>query len=232
MKRWFNFAARRAGVTDLGGNLFLEGPEGRLEAIIKDPPTRTGRSAVICHPHPLYGGTMHNKVVYRIAKAFNEAGFTTLRFNFRGVGLSAGTHDDGNGEQQDLVSAIDFVGRTDPGDEIWLAGFSFGSAVMLKIACPEQRVSRVIAVGVPVSMYDLDQLLVCRKPKLFVQGSLDQFGPVDQLAEFFRRISEPKRLAVIDGADHFFEGHLGKMADAISGFINESAENLSTKGQL
>jgi alpha/beta superfamily hydrolase len=162
--------------------------------------------------------------VYRIAKAFNEAGFTALRFNFRGVGLSAGSHDAGNGEQQDLVAAIDFVERTYPGDEIWLAGFSFGSAVMLKVACPEPRVARLIAVGVPVSMYDLDQLPVCGKPKLFVQGSRDQFGPVDQLEKFFRRVGEPKKLAIIDDADHFFEGHLGEMADAISRFIEESLE--------
>ena len=210
-------------MSDLIGNLFLDGPEGRIEAIVKDPAVKTGRTAIVCHPHPLFGGTMHNKVVYRIARTFNEAGFTALRFNFRGVGLSAGKHDSGDGEQQDLSAAINFAERTYPGDDIWLAGFSFGSAVMLKVGCTDPQASHLVAVGVPTSMYDLARVVQCAKPKLFVQGSQDQFGPADQLRQFVARVSEPKELVIIDGADHFFEGRLDEMAKAISGFISAAS---------
>src|SRR5580693_6429740 len=162
----------------LAGNSFIDGPQGPLEAIIKDARGKGGRVAVICHPHPLYGGTMHNKVVYRIARTFQGAEFTTVRFNFRGVGLSAGQHDNGNGEQDDLRAVIAFVQSHYPGHEIWLAGFSFGSAVMLKVGCQDNVARALVAAGTPISMYELDRLGECELPKLFVHGSLDEFGPV------------------------------------------------------
>jgi uncharacterized protein len=205
---------------ELRGNLFIEGPAGRLEAILKDPSTPMRRSAVICHPHPLYGGTMHNKVVYRIARTFSEAGFTALRFNFRGVGLSAGTHDYGQGEQQDLRAAIDFMQRRYPDDEIWAAGFSFGSGVMLKVCCDDRRIRALVAAGVPTSVFEPGEVPAGEKPKLVVNGSQDEFGPTEGLRRFFEQISDPKEQAIIEGADHFFEGHLDDLSGAVADFIN------------
>src|SRR5882724_5388692 len=127
-------------MTDLSGNTFFEGPGGRIEAILKEPAAEVSRAAIVCHPHPLYGGTMHNKVVYRIARAFADAGFAVLRFNFRGTGRSLGEHDDGHGEQEDLRTAIKFIEEKYPKAELWLAGFSFGSMVMLRAAACDDSV--------------------------------------------------------------------------------------------
>ncbi|HEY9230980.1 MAG TPA: alpha/beta fold hydrolase, partial [Blastocatellia bacterium] len=148
-------------MSGLAGNTFFEGPAGRIEAILREaePPVR--RAVIVCHPHPLFGGTMHNKVVFRIARAFQEAGFAVLRFNFRGTGRSHGEHDEGRGEQDDLRAAIAFIEQKYEGAELWLAGFSFGAAVMLRVACDEARVRALIAAGAPVSKYDFSQLIHC-----------------------------------------------------------------------
>ena len=152
---------RKATVmTDLTGNTFFEGPAGRIEAILKEPAAPVARAAIVCHPHPLFGGTMHNKVVFRIARAFQDAGFAVLRFNFRGTGRSQGAHDDGRGEQDDLRAAVKFIEEKFPGAELWLAGFSFGSAVMLRAAACDGRVHAIVAAGVPVSKYDFTKSLV------------------------------------------------------------------------
>lgn len=208
-----------AGLT---GNTFFEGPSGRIEAILKEAKEPSNRVAVICHPHPLHGGTMHNKVVFRIARAFNDCGFAVLRFNFRGVGESAGTHDFGNGEQDDLLAAISFAEERFPGSELWLAGFSFGSSVMIRVACRVPRANGIVAAGFPVSMYDFTEVIDCRLPKLFVQGEFDQFGPPEKLRAFFDRLPDPKKLEVISGADHFFEGHLDELQRAVISFIISS----------
>jgi alpha/beta superfamily hydrolase len=205
-----------AGLT---GNTFLDGPAGRIEAILKEPDAPVDRAAIVCHPHPLFGGTMHNKVVYRIARSFQDLGFAVLRFNFRGVGLSQGTHDEGRGEEDDLLAAMTFMERKFPGAKLWLAGFSFGSAVMMRVGCKDDRPVGLVAAGFPVSKYEFQDLAVCRKPKLFVQGSLDEFGPVDQLRKLVSGLPEPKQLMIIEGADHFFEGHLAELAEAVSRFI-------------
>src|SRR5918912_3777577 len=127
-------------MTGLTGNTFFDGPAGRIEAILREPAAAVRRAAIVCHPHPLFGGTMHNKVVFRIARAFQEAGFAVLRFNFRGTGRSEGTHDEGRGEQDDLRAAMAFIEQRYAGAEVWLAGFSFGAAVMLRAACGDRRV--------------------------------------------------------------------------------------------
>jgi len=209
-------------MTDLTGNTFFEGPAGRIEAILKEPAAPVTRAAIVCHPHPLFGGTMHNKVVYRIARAFQDAGFAVLRFNFRGAGRSEGEHDEGRGEKDDLRAAIKFIEEKYPGAEIWLAGFSFGAAVLLRAAACDDRVRAIVAVGVPISKYDFSEIARCRKPKLFVQGSLDQFGSVGDLERFFAALEEPKKLKIIEGADHFFEGRLTELAEAVSGFIRSA----------
>lgn len=206
-------------MTDLTGNTFFEGPAGQIEAILKEPSAQVTRAAVVCHPHPLFGGTMHNKVVFRIARAFADAGFAVLRFNFRGTGRSQGEHDNGRGEQEDLRTGIKFIEEKYSGAEIWLAGFSFGSAVMLKAAACDDRVRAFVAVGVPVSRYDFSDIARCNKPKLFVQGSLDEFGSAQDLAKLFASLDEPKELKIIEGADHFFEGHLAELAQVVSNFI-------------
>lgn len=206
-------------MTDLTGNAFFEGPAGRIEAIIKEPASPVTRAAIVCHPHPLFGGTMHNKVVFRIARAFQDAGFAVLRFNFRGTGRSEGGHDNGLGEQDDLRAAIAFTEEKYPDAEVWLAGFSFGSAVMLRAAACDDRVRAFVAAGVPVSKYDFTGIAQCNKPKLFVQGSLDEFGPAQDVEEFFAALDEPKELKIIQGADHFFEGVLVELTDAVSSFI-------------
>ena len=211
-------------MTDLRGNTFFDGPAGRIEAILKEPDRAATRAAIVCHPHPLFGGTMHNKVVFRIARAFQDAGFAVLRFNFRGTGQSAGQHDAGRGEQDDLLAAIGFMENKYAGAEIWLAGFSFGAAVMLRAACGDARVRAIIAAGAPVSKYDFSHVIRCDKPKLFVQGALDEYGSREDLEKFVARLDEPKSLKIIEGADHFFEGHLPELAQSVSEFIRSIQE--------
>lgn len=206
-------------LTDLRGNTFFDGPAGRIEAILREPASSVSRAAIVCHPHPLFGGTMHNKVVFRIARAFQEAGFAVLRFNFRGTGLSQGEHDEGRGEQEDLRAAMSFIEQKFPDAEVWLAGFSFGSMVMLRAAACDERVRAIVAAGVPVSKYDFSEVARCHKPKLFVQGALDQFGSVEDLKRFFSALDEPKTLKIIEGAEHFFEGRLEELMQTVAGFI-------------
>jgi alpha/beta superfamily hydrolase len=208
---------------DLTGNTFFNGPAGRIEAILKEPETPVTRAAIVCHPHPLFGGTMHNKVVYRIARAFQDAGFAVLRFNFRGTGQSEGTHDEGRGEQDDLRAAIQFMENKYAGAEIWLAGFSFGSAVMLRAACGNPSIRALIAAGVPVTKVDFQHVVHCDRPKLFVQGALDQFGTREDLQAFVERLDEPKQWKIIEGADHFFAGHLPELSQAVSEFIAQNS---------
>ncbi|HJQ69894.1 MAG TPA: alpha/beta fold hydrolase [Blastocatellia bacterium] len=208
-------------MVDLSGNTFFEGPSGRIEAILKEPAGPVTRAAIVCHPHPLFGGTMHNKVVFRIAKAFEQSGFAALRFNFRGTGRSQGLHDEGRGEQDDLRAAISFIEEKYPGVELWLAGFSFGSAVMLRVACEQGGVRALAAAGVPISKYDFGHIIECAKPKLFVQGELDEFGPAREIERLFAKLAEPKRLKIIRGADHFFEGRLEELSEAVKEFIGE-----------
>ncbi|MEK6321567.1 MAG: alpha/beta fold hydrolase [Acidobacteriota bacterium] len=206
-------------MTDLTGNTFFEGPSGRIEAILKELAAHVTSAAIVCHPHPLFGGTMHNKVVFRIARAFEDAGFAVLRFNFRGTGRSQGEHDNGSGEQDDLLAAIKLIEEKYTDARIWLAGFSFGSAVMLRSAACDDRVCAFVAAGVPVSRHDFSGIARCNKPKLFVQGSLDEFGSAQDLEKLFASLDEPKELKIIEGADHFFEGHLKELAQAVSNFI-------------
>jgi len=206
-------------MTDLTGNTFFDGPVGRIEAILKEPPDPVKRAVIVCHPHPLFGGTMHNKVVFRIARAFQQAGFAVLRFNFRGTGRSEGAHDDGRGEQDDLRAAIRFIETKYPQADLWLAGFSFGAAVMLRACGEDVRARALVAAGTPVSKYDFSRVSGCDKPKLFVQGALDEFGSAEDLKKFVATVQGVNELKIIEGADHFFEGHLPELFQAVSDFI-------------
>jgi uncharacterized protein len=204
------------------GNLFIPAPHGQLEAILKEP--RDGKvrgSALVLHPHPLGGGTMHNKVVFRAAAGLNEAGLVVLRVNFRGVGQSTGTHDEGYGEQDDVRVGLDYLFEKYPDQEITLGGFSFGARVGLEVGIKDERVSRLISIGTPVDKYDFSFLEQCRKPILFVHGEHDEFGDVKRLSEIVTRLAghSPAELRVVKGAGHFFDEQLDELKRVIAEWI-------------
>lgn len=201
-------------------SFFLPGPAGRLEALLSPGLPEATHAALLCHPHPLFGGTMHNKVVYRAMKALNEFGFPALRFNFRGAGLSEGEHDQGHAEVDDVRAALDWLDAEFHLPVIF-CGFSFGAATGLRAVCKHQddRVVGLISLGTPVSVdgrvYTYEYLRDCTKPKLFISGSLDQYSPQKILRQILEPLPEPKELVVVEAADHFFEGHLPEMQAAI-----------------
>ncbi len=172
-------------------------------------------AAVVCHPHPQFGGTMHNKVVFRLAAALVEHHIPALRFNFRGVGRSTGAYAEGRGEAEDVRAALDALAARYPGAPLLLAGFSFGAWVGLPVGCADPRVTHLIAAGAPVSLLHADDLAGCVKPKLIVQGALDQYGPRAALEQWFVRLPEPKRLTIVPGADHFFTQQQNELAAAL-----------------
>jgi len=187
----------------------LRGPAGRLEALLNTGRENAPYAALVCHPHPSGGGTMHNKVVYHAMKAFSSFGLSVLRFNFRGVGLSQGEHDHGHGEQEDVRAALDWL-DAEFHRPILFAGFSFGAQVGLRVCCGDARVAGLIALGLPVHAagrnYTYGFLPQCSAPKLFISGDHDEFAPRDLLTAVFQRTPGPKRLVWIAGADHFFQG--------------------------
>jgi alpha/beta superfamily hydrolase len=204
----------------------LDGPAGQLEALLNTGAESATHAALVCHPHPVFGGTMHNKVVFHAMKALNSFGFPVLRFNFRGTGLSHGEHDHGRGEIDDVRTALDWLDREFHFPMIF-AGFSFGAAVGLNAACADDRVKALIGLGTPVApvderSYEFDFLRSCNQPKLFVSGSRDQFGPRAKLETLVSSLPEPKKLVIIESADHFFEGRLREMREAIEGWIREA----------
>lgn len=204
-------------------SLFLNGPAGRLEALLNAGSAHATHAAVVCHPHPLYGGTLHNKVVFHTMKALNRFGYPVLRFNFRGAGLSQGEHDRGDGEVEDVNTALDWVDR-EFHLPIIFAGFSFGAVVGLRAACPDVRVRAVIGLGLPVAAvddraYDFEFLQACMKPMLFVSGERDQFGPRARLEAIVGSLPEPKKLVIVPGADHFFEGRLRELRETIEAWV-------------
>jgi uncharacterized protein len=212
-------------------SLFLEGPAGRLEALLNSGALNASHAALICHPHPLFGGTLHNKVVFHTMKALNSFGFPALRFNFRGTGLSHGEHDQGEGELEDVRTALDWL-DAEFHLPIVFAGFSFGAAVGLRAAASDPRVQALIGVGTPVApvaagtetprVYSFDFLRDSAKPKLFVSGARDQFGPPVKLRELIASVPEPKELVLIEGADHFFEGRLRELREAIEQWVKDA----------
>ncbi len=199
------------------GNLNIPASHGTLEAILKEPGGAAKGVALVCHPHPLGGGTMHNKVVYRAAAGLIEAGLTTLRFNFRGVGASTGAHDDGDGEKQDVKDALDYLSKNYPNQPITLAGFSFGSRVGAEVALDDERVVRLISIGTPVDKYDFSFLKNCRKPILFVHGDADEFGSIENLNALVAQVAEKTdaKLIVFQNCGHFFDNHLEQLKNAI-----------------
>jgi alpha/beta superfamily hydrolase len=187
----------------------LHGPAGRLEALLNTGQPDAAYAVLLCHPHPEGGGTMHNKVVYHAMKAFSSFGLPTLRFNFRSVGLSEGAFDHGRGEQDDVRAALAWL-EANLKLPILFAGFSFGSYVGLRACCGDIHVKGLVALGLPTHAegrdYTYDFLSQCTQPKLFISGDRDQYGPHPQLERAFASASEPKRLILIEGAEHFFQG--------------------------
>jgi alpha/beta superfamily hydrolase len=185
----------------------LAGPAGQVEAILEAPEDARPRAlALVCHPHPLFGGTMHNKVVYRIARGLRSTGAVVLRFNYRGVNLSEGRYDEGEGELEDARAALDYLRERYPALPFTVAGFSFGSRIALRLGCGIAR--RVIAVGFPASYRDKASLDTCTTPRVFIQSTHDQFGSVDEIESIVAALPEPKQLHLIEARDHFFAGAL------------------------
>jgi uncharacterized protein len=203
------------GVASRLKSVSFPGPAGKVEGLWKEASSPTRGSAVFAHPHPLHGGTLHNKVVYRASRALAAAGYATLRFNFRGVGQSEGTHDDGRGEVDDFLAALDEAVRLG-GLPVVAGGFSFGSAVALRASAGDARVAALIAVGLPLASVPAESLPRPRVPALFVTGERDAYGPPSLLRPFVRDSGE---IVVVPGADHFFEGKIEPLAEAIGRFL-------------
>lgn len=202
--------------------LTIPGPTGDLEALLEWNPDWTPRQlAVVCHPHPLYGGTMHNKVVFRAAKAAVHLNIPTLRFNFRGVGHSGGKHADGIGERDDARAALDYLTERFPQIPASMMGFSFGSVVALAVGSSDPRVNSLVGIGLPVNSADFKFLQDVRKPKLVVQGMQDEFGSRERVEKLFSSLKEPKRLRFVEGADHFLTGKLHDLQLEIQEFLHE-----------
>ncbi len=204
----------------------LRGPAGRLEALIDAPEPGAVRAAVVfAHPHPQYGGTMHTKTVYQSAKALARIGCAVLRFNFRGVGASEGAFDSGPGEQADFRAALDYMADKYPGVPLWAGGFSFGSWVALEVGAVDPRVSLLIGIAPPVATsvsgqnYTFDATLESTKPKFFVQGEADEVCPIEGMWHFYGKLHEPKELAVIDAADHLFDGKTQEVGEALEDLL-------------
>jgi alpha/beta superfamily hydrolase len=209
-------------------SLFLEGPAGRLEALLEEPENGLVRAAaLVCHPHPQHGGTMHNKVVYRIARGLRRTGAAVLRFNYRGVNLSEGAYAEGEGELEDARAALTWLRGRYPDVPVTLAGFSFGSRIVLRLGCEgkpgcggeargREAARRVIAVGFPTVYRDRSYLEACTVPRVFVQSTHDEYGPLSELEPLVAALPEPKRLVLVEAQDHFFAGALERLEEEIA----------------
>jgi alpha/beta superfamily hydrolase len=215
-------------------SITFPGLAGQLEGLLwmparPNPPI----AAVVCHPHPLFGGSMHNKVVYQVARTLDRLGVPTLRFNFRGVGRSGGNHDRGRGEQDDVRAALDRLAAELTGTPLLVAGFSFGCWVGLRVGCEDERVTELIGLGAPVNNSYLNYLASCEKPRLLVQGENDQYGSpkrLNQLVESFPvKVREMTQVVIVPGADHFFAGLLNRVDAAVTEWLAARHPELATR---
>jgi len=206
------------------GNLLIPASHGHLEAIIKEPARPVKGVALACHPHPLGGGTMHNKVVFRAAAGLVDAGLITLRFNFRGVGASTGVHADVPGGKQDVRDALDYLKKNYPGQPITLAGFSFGSRTGMEVGMNETSVVRLISIGTPVDKYgDSEFLRDVKKPILFIHGNKDEFGSLENVRKLVNEVSEntEAELIAFENCGHFFDDHLDELRAGVKDWVIE-----------
>jgi uncharacterized protein len=194
----------------------LDGPAGKLEALLEEPEDRSpDEAALLCHPHPLYGGTMHNKVVYRAARALRRRGSVVLRFNFRGVNRSQGLHAEGVGEVEDARAALGWLRERYPDLPYALAGFSFGARVVSNLGCETDGASCLIAIGFPTRGSDVRPLASCPVPKYFISSTNDQFAPRNEMEALYTGVAEPKQMIWIEAEDHFFRGALDELEETV-----------------
>ena len=197
-------------------SLFIDGPAGKIEALLEEPEEQAPQAAVlVCHPHPLHGGTMHNKVVYRIARAMRRSGAVVLRFNFRGVNRSEGKYDDGAGEKEDARAALQLLRTRYPDLPLSLAGFSFGSRIILKLGCETDGVSCLVAAGFPAGYQDSQDIGRCDIPRVFIQSTQDEFCSRPAMEKYFASLAGPRELIWIEARDHFFAGALDEFEEAV-----------------
>jgi alpha/beta superfamily hydrolase len=195
---------------------------GHLEAVLKEPDASLRGAAIVCHPHPLFGGTMHTKAVYRAAQALNEAGLAVLRFNFRGVGASTGSYGSGVGEREDAGAALEWLAARYPGAPLVAGGFSFGSMVALTVGAEDPRVAALLGLGLPIERdeaYDFSFLANVDKPVLVVQGENDEFGSGGALAKHLAPVGEHVTLVRVPGADHYFAERIDEMKHAVRAYF-------------
>jgi uncharacterized protein len=196
----------------------IAGPVGKLEALLEEPEDGEPKEAIlVCHPHPQHGGTMHNKVVYRIARGLRKSGAVVLRFNYRGVNLSEGEYGHGAGEVEDAKATLAWLRERYPDLPYSLAGFSFGSRIVLHLGCADPGVRRVVAVGFPTTYKNRDYLSNCRVAKIFVHSTRDEHGPMPELERVVAGLPDPKTLIFVEAEDHFFKGALDDLEKAITG---------------
>ncbi len=197
-------------------SLFIDGPAGRLEALLEEPEHGSPvEAALICHPHPQHGGTMHNKVVYRIARALRHSGSVALRFNYRGVNRSEGVYDEGNGETEDARAALAFLRARYPELPFSIAGFSFGARIALRLGCDVEGVRRLFAVGFPALYWESARLGRCGVPRIFIQSSHDPYGPRREMQQYYDSLDGEKTLMWVEAKDHFFGGALDEFERAV-----------------
>ena len=197
----------------------IAGPAGPLEVLIEKPSGEVRAAVVFAHPLPTHGGTMHTKVVFQGAKAFARIGCAVLRFNFRGVGRSAGKWDEGRGERDDFKAAVDFMAAESPGTELWAAGFSFGAYVALTAGAEDDRICTLIGILPPVNRYDFTLVTKSTKPKFIIHGEADELIPLKQVREFYAQLADPKELVEIDRANHLYDGQVSEVADALEDLL-------------
>ncbi len=211
------------------GNLFIPASHGRLEAIAKEPAGDSRGVGVVCHPHPLGGGTMHNKVVFRAAAGLVDAGLWTVRFNFRGVGASTGEHAEIEGGIQDVRDVLDYAAAEHPDEDITLAGFSFGSRTGMEVGRSDDRVKRLISIGTPVDKYeDYGFLTEVRKPILFIHGDRDEFGAEDNVRRLVDEVAKntDAELVVFRDCGHFFDEHLDELREAVADWVKRKLNEI------
>lgn len=202
----------------------IQGPAGRLEGLLEEPEGAPRGAAVVCHPHPMHGGTLRNTVVFRAARALRSVGLATLRFNFRGVGHSEGTHDGEGAEEGDVAAALDFLEERFPGLPLWAAGYSFGSRTVCGLATRDERIRRLILIAFPVSVYDCRCIEEVEQPGFLLFGGGDEFGTLTELAQRFPALPERLEVDEIVGADHFFRGRTPILEEKIRDYAREALQ--------
>jgi alpha/beta superfamily hydrolase len=198
----------------------IPGDTVQLEAILREPKESARGAVVVCHPHPVYGGTMDNRIVYRAAKAAASAGFAALRFNFRGVGKSSGQFDQGLGEQEDVSAAIRWLQERYPELPLALMGYSFGAWVGLRVGCADSNIKAMVGIAPPLNLYAMEYLIQNTKPSLFIVGTQDEFCSTESILRLKPRLPATSSVHILEGADHFFSDQLDSVVERIFEFFD------------